>query len=1051
MYNKFLNFWISNIRISIVLMFFLVFYGLYSIFDIKKETSPRVKLWKISISTVWNWVNPVDIDKLVTEKIERNILSISQIDKINSVSLNGISIVNILLKKNADSTKVMTKLQNRLSVIKFPNGVEKPKLNEHILDNNFIFELIIYWKRSEYWNFELRQKAKILKNLLENNKNIEKVEIWGYRNIAWWKFLDEDDYKIKIFLNKDKIESLGISIHSVKNAINKFNKNTSLWKHYIEWKWYNYLIWGKLKNPNDLLKIQINSIKWKVFLSDISTIKKEYPIYRERSFWIPNDKNDYNYISLLISKKDNLQVVEASKTIKLYINSLFTKKDFKKLEYTYTKDLSFLIQKDFLNLYKTILLTIILVFIVLLIFIWFKESLISIILLPLSFLLTFILLDLLWLSLNMMTNFSLIIAFGIMIDTIIVIIEGVSEFRRKWFNSKETILMTFKKYGPSLISWNITTLIAIFPMMFFPWVVWKFVSYIPITIFLAICSTLIVTFTISIALFIRFKNSRNIENKNLILNKIREKRILFLNKISSLYVNFLKNIIFCNKKIILWLLTPIILLILSIIFLSPRIGFTMFPDSDKSIITININAKKDLSKDYLFKEYWDKINSILNKKNEILFYYTNFSNNNIYSYLELKEPENRDKNIKETVWEIFNNLKELWNKELDISVKAEKEWPTTSKNIGIELIANTPNDFEKLQKVANDFKFFLEKNNNLRSVSISTQWNTWTFKFYFDKNKLEQIWLTQNDITRELYFYINWLNAWNIKSNLENNSIVIYLELFDKKLNPEKIENLIITTKKWKIRVWDFLKYNLINSVTKITRDNWKISISVNANVDDISKISILRKKLYDYWEKYSFPKWVYKKKSWEIEKNKKILNYSLKSFLIAVSVIFLLFIYQFKSYSQSILILYSIVITILSINIWLYLFWKPYSMPFLIWFISLAWIVVNDSILLVDSLNKWLKKEKIYNIDDFLTKIIEISNTRLYPIIITTLTTLLGIFPLFFQWSFWETFSITVVFWLTLWSFMTLIIIPIFYKKFYYKRFLTKKETEELDKELSA
>ena len=1051
MYNKFLNFWINNIRISIVLIFFLIFYWFYSILDIKKEASPRVKLWKITISTVWNGVNPVDVDKLVTEKIEKNIINISEIDKINSVSLNGISIVNLLLKKDADSTKVMTKLQNNLSTIKFPNWVEKSKIKEHISDNNFVFELLLYWERSEFGNFELRQKAKELKNLLENNKNIEKVEIWWYRNIAWWKFLDEDDYKIKIILDKEKIEKLGLSIHSIKNAINKFNKNTSLWKHYIEWKWYNYYIWWKLKNPNDLLKIQINTFQWKIFLWDISRIKKEYPIYRERSLWIPNDKNNYNFISLLISKKDNLQVVEASKKIKLYIKKIFEKKDFKNLEYTYTKDLSYLIQKDFLNLYKTILITIILVFFILLIFIWFKESLISIILLPLSFLLTFILLNFFWISLNIMTNFSLIIAFGIMIDTIIVIIEWVSEFLKKGLSPKNVILNTFNKYWSSLISWNLTTLIAIFPMMFFPWIVWKFVSYIPITIFLAIISTMIVTFTVSIALFLRFKNSKNIENKSIYLKVIRKKRRLFLNKISNFYKKSLKNIIFSNKKIILWLLIPIILLILSIIFLSPRIGFTMFPDSDKSIITININTKKDLSKDYLFGKYWDKINSILNKKNEILFYYTTFSNNNIYSYLELKEPENRNKNIKKTVWEIFDELKNIWKNELDISVKAEKEWPTTSKNIGIELIANTPNDFKKLQKVANDFKLFLEKNNNFKNISISTQWNSWTFKFFFDKERLEQIWLTQQDITRELYFYINWLNAWNIKSNLENNAIVIYLDWFDKKLNPEKIENLIITTKKWKIRVWDFLNYDLINSVTKITRDNWKISISVNANVKDISKISILNKQLLNYTKKYNFPEWVYLKQSWEIEKNKEILDYTLKSFLIAISLIFLLFVYQFKSYSQSILILYSIVITILAINIWLFLFWKPYSMPFLIWFIALAWIVVNDSIILVDSLNEELTKSNIINRNNYIEKIIEISWKRLYPIIITTLTTILWIFPLFFQWSFWQTFSITVVFWLTLWSFMTLIIIPIFYKKFYFKRFLIKKETEELDRQLSV
>jgi multidrug efflux pump subunit AcrB len=462
----------------------------------------------------------------------------------------------------------------------------------------------------------------------------------------------------------------------------------------------------------------------------------------------------------------------------------------------------------------------------------------------------------------------------------------------------------------------------------------------------------------------------------------------------------------------------------------------MFPDSDKSIITINIWSKENKSKEYLKENFYKKIHTILNEKSEILFHYTTISNNNIYSYLELKNIKDREKSAQMIVSDLIKDYKIFETKELDILIKAEKEWPSTSKNIGIQFIAETPEDFDKLKIVSNDFQSFFEKDNKLKNISLSSKWNSWTFIYKFNKEKLDIIWLTQDDITREVYFYINWLSAWTIKSNLENNRIVIYLEWFNKNLTPDKVENLIIPTKKWSIRVWDFMTYSLNNWVSSITRTNWKISVSINADLKDISNLKQAQENLYSFSNKYNFPEWVSIKRWWESEDNKELIEYSIKSLFLAIFMIFIVLVYQFKSYSQSILILYSILITILWVNIWLFLSWNPYSMPFIIWFISLAWIVVNDAIILVDILNKKLSSFDITNDRDYLNKIIEASNTRLQPIIVTTLTTVLWISPLFWQWTFWETFTYTVVFWLTLGSFMTLIIIPIIYKLFYKKRF---------------
>jgi len=1040
MQNNFFNFWIKNTKVSFLLILFIFIYGLFSIIDIPKESAPQIKLWTILINTGFNGVNPTDIDKLVTEKIERKIKNISGIKKISSSSRTWISSVKVILDKDVNSTQVYNQIKNSLANISLPAWTEKPKLIESTIDNNFLFEALIFWKKEDFTDFALREKAKEIRNKLENNKYVEKIEIWWYRSIWWGKFLDENDFRIKVILNKEKLNNLNLSIHSISKDIRNSNKNTTLWKQYIDWQWYNMYIEWKIKNITSLLKTKIKTSKGSILLSDIAKIKKEYSIYRFRNISFPKNDKSYNFISLLFSKSENEKIVKSSDILKEKLSNILKENNFEWLDVVYSKDLWSIIKKDFKQLYNTFFITIILVFIILLIFIGFKESLISIILLPISFFLTFIILYSLNFSLNIITSFSLIIAFWIMIDTIIVIIEWVSEKRKQWFNQTESVLKALNEFKSPLISWSITTLIAAFPMMFFPWLIWKFVSYIPITIFITIVSTLIITLTISSVLFINLKNSKEIEKTSKVLLFIRKLRINFLWYISNSYKKFLIKILNSKKLIVYYITIPIILLFLSIVYLSPKIGFTMLPEDDNWVITINFNSKKWLSKEFLKKEIAE-INNILNKNPEILFHYSTISNSNIFTYVELYEKKIREKNNQKTAMQLVNNL---WNdlilfgkkQNFDINIKSETSWLNTSQNIWIKLIAETPSDFKKLEKIWWDIKNFLENIKWTKNVNFSLRSNNWNFVYEFDREKLNNLWLSTTDITNEIYFYINWLNAWTIKSNFENNKIVLYLDWFYKNTTPDEIENLIITTKVWKIRVWDFLKYKLVNWVEVITREDWKIFASISTDIIDVSEIPNIQKKLDNYIKSYNFPKWIFTDKWGEIEENREVLNYAIKSFFIAILLIFLVLVYQFKSYSQSLLVLYSVVITILWINIWLFITWNSYSMPFIIWFIALAWIVVNDAIILVDVLNKRLEEENCKTKEKYIKTIIEASQSRLQPIIVTTLTTILWISPLLFQDKFWETFSYTVLFGLSIWSFMTLIIIPIIYRLFYLKRF---------------
>ena len=156
----------------------------------------------------------------------------------------------------------------------------------------------------------------------------------------------------------------------------------------------------------------------------------------------------------------------------------------------------------------------------------------------------------------------------------------------------------------------------------------------------------------------------------------------------------------------------------------------------------------------------------------------------------------------------------------------------------------------------------------------------------------------------------------------------------------------------------------------------------------------------------------------------------TVKSLFISIFLIFSILVFQFNSYRQPIIVLYSIVLALLWVNVWLYLTWNPYSMPFAIWFIALTWIVVNDAIILIDRINKWILYEQEHGWKvDYIEQIIVAWKSRLQPIIVTTLTTVFWVLPLALQDEFWSWLWFTIIFWLFVWSTMTLIVVPVLYK----------------------
>jgi len=307
------------------------------------------------------------------------------------------------------------------------------------------------------------------------------------------------------------------------------------------------------------------------------------------------------------------------------------------------------------------------------------------------------------------------------------------------------------------------------------------------------------------------------------------------------------------------------------------------------------------------------------------------------------------------------DLETLESEGLEVNIAAQANGPPTWDPVGVKLIADSTKQFDTLRSVSVDFENYLRTLEGTKSIASSSAETPGQFVFEFDNEKLSNIWLTPDDLLRELFFYTNGLTAWSIKSTYEDNDIVLSFADFEEELNPKDISDIVIQTSVWNIRVGDFAEYTFKKSVSSIWRENGKITISVWSKLETGYLPTDLQPKLEEFAGKYNYPKWISFTSGGEQSENSELIISTFRSLFISLFLIFSILVFQFNSFRQPIIVLYSVILALLWVNIGLFLTGNPYSMPFWIGFIALTWIVVNDAIILIDKINTtlWRKESK--------------------------------------------------------------------------------------------
>lgn len=1040
----FLWFWIKQYKVSFLLIVLMIILWLVSFLSISKKSSPDLDLGMINITKIYTWVNPEDIDSLITEKIEREIKDIEGIKKITSQSSLGVSSITVELNNGVNVQDKMTEIKDEIDVINFPSDTEKTVVQDITSKDNTVFSVVLYWDENKISKDYLLEKSLLLKNNLEGAPGINKVIIDG-----------GNDYEIRVLVDKDKLTELGLDVADVSGAIQNRNKNTPIGNYSVDSLNYDFRFEGEVKQLKEFLNIPIKSVGNSiVYLKDVSIVKRHFKNETVTKAGFHGDRG-YNSIVFSVQKKDEDDLFQSAWVAKDSLEKELSSSIYDGLSYNLYQDVSDTMIQDYKDLFSNMMTTFFLVFLTLLVFIGLKEWFIGILIVPLSYLITFIVLYYGGFSLNFLTNFSLILSLWVAIDTIIVVIEWANKKLKLGFAPKHAILVSIREYAAAIISGTMTTLAAFIPMLSLPGTMWKYLSFIPITVFITLLASLFLSLTVTSPIFMKLtkdikyfrRNEKEEETlshdeKSLLdfdrRNKVEKKwehssfRDNIFDKVGAVYHGALKKVIYSRLNRLLVIFVPIVLLFWSFQF---NLGFTLFPESDNPIINVTLESK-DGRKTESMVQFVPKLEEALVDIPELKTYTINVSDNKVTSTIELYKKVYRDENGLRDSFKVENEINNKLDYFREQGLRVET-WvlaggPPGGKAVGIKLIANSTDDLKKINAIAKEFETYLKGVEGTKNVSISATETPGQFVFKLDYDKIISLGLTPSQITNSVFANTNGLNAGTVKWLLDDYDIKVKNAAFEDELSPYELENTTIKTQVGDVRLGDVASFSFEKAISKIDRIDSKITVKVESDLEDGVVGSTIQPKLEEFAENYNFPEGTGYKAWGEAEENADLIQATLIAFFIALFIIFIILVLQFNSYGQPAIILYSVVLALLWVNVWLLIMQLPYSMAFAIWFISLTGIVINNAIIYIDRINTNIKKG-LKNHES----VLEAWKSRLIPMLVTTITTIFGILPIAFQDQFWAGLWFTIVFGLVAGTTMTLFAIP----ALYFEIFLRKRK----------
>lgn len=978
---------------TIMFIISMIFFGFLGLRKMPVEMLPNINKPTVRIRIKWDGATPDDIDKMITRKIEDVLPNVEGIVEYSSESSAETSLIFIKFKYGTDVETKITLIQNELNQIrnKFPNDMKEPSIRKSSSSDIPALTFTLYGGDM----MEMRSYAENnLKPMLERLEGVSEIDVYGGQ-----------EQEVAIEIDPDKLENYNLSIVDVYNKMKSSSINIPGGILREGEKEYLIKIEAEIETADEIKEIILSNKDGHLLkLKDIANIKvapKDVKsIYR---------KNGEDSIVVIISKTDGgnaISIVNNSKKLleknrgSLPLNT--------KLNYEF--DSSITINNSINNVKNSGIQGLVLASLILFVFLKsISATLIIAVAIPISIIFTFFLLNMQGISINLISLMGLSLGIGMLVDNSVVVVDNIFRHMTELGKSKiQAAKDGAEEMALPVLASTMTTVAAFLPLVFQEGLAKEQFNNLCYAISYSLLASLIISLT-----FVPMIASKIMDQKK---NLNAEGKIM--TTFRKIYVNSLKWSI-RRRGIVLLILFA---LFSGSLYVASKLGgrFTPTIDEGRYAVVAKLPSGSDVNKG-------DRIGKILEEKVKDLPFVVDYtvSANGTSSILNINAGLKTSR--EESMSDILKKLRQTFVEIPDMELTIAPGYRFGTRGLyDLEFELYSDNEAQ-LQIISEQLKEQIKKIDGIYDVTSSFEGGKPEGKFYINREKAEYYGLDVKEIATMIQTQI--LGGTPIKINSDNSEIDVTLKLQKKyRESTGLILDSRITLKSGEnIRISDVAEFRAEEGPSKIEKKDKKKKIVLYANLKSELDLKTAQELVIETLEDMGYPEGITYGTGGKSADMAEMSNQLQYTFMIAVFLIYFILVWQFESFIMPFVIILSIPLSTTGAFYALYLAGLSIDAMVSVGFVMLAGIVVNNAIVLIDFIN--FRREVGDNMNKAL---ITAGKTRLRPILMTTLTTVLGMLPLMFSngegSEIYKGMSFVVVFGLSAATLLTLIVIPVFY-----------------------
>ena len=1014
--TKIIDFALSKAKTTIMIALMVIVAGSYARQEIPVAAAPNVQLPFISVSVFLDGASPSDTSRLIARPLENRLKTITGVKNIRSTSSLSFARIFLEFEVGFDMDQALVDIKQGVEETKYelPLEAEDPQISEYSEASFPIMNISIVGSSS------IRQKVFYAKELKDQVEAIEEIL---QANLA-----GAPDEVLEGVINKSKMESYGVTLSDIYYSVANNNLIIPGGTQDTGKGSFNIEVPSIIETAQDVYSIPIKVTKDAIVtLGDIATVKRTF-----KDFTSYARVNGEDAVTLELTLRESANAIDASNAIRAKLVEF--KKDLpENLRIVITDDDTIWASEMVTELNGNIIAAVILIMVLVIASMGIRVSMLVGLSIPFCFLMTYLILYMLDMEVNFLVMMGLLLGMGMLIDGAIVITEYADKKIAEGLSRIEGYTLAAKRMFYPILASTGTTMAAFIPIIFWPGFTGQFMRYLPITVFFVLLSSLFYSLVVIPVLGSYFGQRESSLNKD-------ENRESVFKRLTESYGKRIENFVKNPIETIIAVVSILFLIILSYSYFGK--GTVYFAIVDPVKADISIKARGNYSA-LETKEIIENIEKKFLETEGVGSVYlragTEWWNSGADKigggYVEVALPSERTISGLEVMSLLSNSTDDLPG--IFVDVQADLGGPSFDVPIELSVYGDTEESVNDAIDIVESY--IRNQMDGLTNISSSKSYPSVEWSVEVDKQKAAQLGVSVGDVGALVQMLTNGFKVGEYRPDDAKDEVEIRARFPESDRTITGINDLNVTTLKGLVPVSSFIKVIPKENRLTVNRKNGKYFQEVGAATIDESKVSEKVQELEDWIKTADLGKNISYGFTGMAEETEDVNKFMISAGITAIFIMLVMLLTQFNSFYQSFIILSSVTISFVGVLLGLLITGKPFSTTMTgLSIVTLAGIVVNNNIVLIDTFNK-LKEESPH-----FEKSIHIINAckqRLRPILLTSLTTIFGLLPLAMGISldivsrdilvgsrivdWWSNLAVSIVFGLGFSTFITLILTP--------------------------